>query len=216
MRSIRARRSRQAICAGRNGRPDSLSPNFITDRGNSSALNDTLGETVRAHVDIGEPITRAKLVQPAGGRVHGGDVGAGHARHLTKIDEQSAAGGFILPGDRVDVVMTHRTQSRSGAAGYESQTILTDVKVLAIGQTFEDSNNHKFATGKTATLELSQPEAELLALAGAMGNLTLSLRSAANGSISRRRSSPNTAHSAAGTAAPTARSELCATRMQRA
>ena len=160
-----------------------LSPNFITDRGNSKALTDTLGETVRAHVEMGEPITNAKLVKAGTAGFMAAMLSPGMRAVSTKIDEQSAAGGFILPGDRVDVVMTHRTEGRSGSGGYESQTILRDVKVLAIGQTFDDSNGEKVANGKTATLELSEPETERLALAGAMGNITLALRSAANGSL---------------------------------
>lgn len=161
---------------------EALSPNFITDRGSSAALNDTLGETVRAHVEMGEPITSTKLVKAGTAGFMAAMLSPGMRAISTKIDEQSAAGGFILPGDRVDVLMTHRADGRSGSGSYESQTILRDVKVLAVGQTFDDSNGEKVANGKTATLELSPPEAERLALAGAMGNITLALRSAANDS----------------------------------
>lgn len=161
---------------------DALSPSFITDRGGSAALTETIGETVRAHVEMGEPITSAKLVKAGTAGFMAAMLSPGMRAISTKIDEQSAAGGFILPGDRVDVVMTHRAESRSGSGGFESQTILRDVKVLAIGQTFDDSNNQKAVSGRTATLELSPPEAERLALAAAMGNITLTLRSAANDS----------------------------------
>jgi len=160
---------------------DALSPNFITDRGNSKALSETVGQTVRAHVEMGEPITNAKLVKAGTAGFMAAMLTPGMRAISTKIDEESAAGNFILPGDRVDVVLTHRVQAgRSGGDAFESQTILRDVKVLAIGQTAQGNNNEKVATGKTATLELSPQEAERLALSGAMGNLTLMLRSAAN------------------------------------
>jgi pilus assembly protein CpaB len=159
---------------------DALSPNFITDRSTPQALNNTLGETVRAHVDMGEPMTSAKLVKAGSSGFMAAMLTPGMRAISTKIDEVSAAGGFILPGDRVDVVMTRRGDR---GENYESQTILRDVKVLAIGQAFEETNGEKVMNGKTATLELSPPEAERLALSGAMGNLTLVLRSATNDSV---------------------------------
>jgi pilus assembly protein CpaB len=163
---------------------DALSPNFITDRSDAGALSDTLGETVRAHVDMGEPMTSAKLVKAGSSGFMAAMLSPGMRAISTKIDEESAAGGFILPGDRVDVVLTHRVDRSSGSSdGFETQTILRDVKVLAIGQTFEEANGEKVVNGKTATLELSPSEAERLALSSAMGNLTLVLRSAANDSV---------------------------------
>jgi pilus assembly protein CpaB len=165
---------------------DGVAPNFMTEEGAPRAMSDALGTTVRAHVDAGEPITSAKLV-------HGKDAGymaallaPGMRAISIKIDEESAAGGFVLPGDHVDIVMTHRVD-RSAEGGssenYESETVLSDVKVLAIGQTVDDTNGDKVVQGKTATLELSPSEGELLALAGAQGNLTLLLRSATNSDV---------------------------------
>ena len=170
---------------------DSLSPSFVTDRSNPAALSDTIGETARAHVEMGEPITSAKLVKAGSAGYMAAMMSPGMRAISTKIDEESAAGGFILPGDRVDVLLTHKVQGISGGAdnifggggGYESETILRDVKVLAIGQTVDENNGQKTVTGRTATLETSPSEAERLALSAAMGNLTLILRSAANDSV---------------------------------
>jgi len=170
---------------------DSLSPSFVTDRSDPAALNNTLGETVRAHVEMGEPITSAKLVKAGSAGYMAAMMSPGMRAISTKIDEESAAGGFILPGDRVDVLLTRKVQGVSGGGdnifggggGFESETILRDVKVLAIGQTVEETNGQKAVTGKTATLETSPAEAERLALSAAMGNLTLILRSAASGGV---------------------------------
>ncbi|MFZ1989464.1 MAG: Flp pilus assembly protein CpaB [Alphaproteobacteria bacterium] len=164
---------------------DSLSPSFVTDRSNPAALSDTLGETARAHVEMGEPITSAKLVKAGSAGYMAAMMSPGMRAISTKIDEESAAGGFILPGDRVDVLLTHKFQGNSGGGdgGFDSETILRDVKVLAIGQTVDEANGQKTVTGRTATLETSPAEAERLALSAAMGNLTLILRSAANGSV---------------------------------
>jgi len=160
---------------------DDVTVNFMTEETAPKALGDAIGTTLRAHVDTGEPITAAKLVRSKDAGFMAAMLAPGMRAISTKIDEESAAGGFILPGDHVDIVMTRRVD-RSAEGGssedYASETVLTNVKVLAIGQTADDNNGSKVVQGKTATLELTPQEGELLALASARGNLTLLLRSA--------------------------------------
>jgi pilus assembly protein CpaB len=92
------------------------------------------------------------------------------------IDNRGAtsAGGFILPNDRVDVIRT--VQGVEGVPP-TSETILTNIRVLAIGQTIQERNGEKVITGETATLELNPPQAELVILAQKVGQLSLALRS---------------------------------------
>jgi pilus assembly protein CpaB len=97
----------------------------------------------------------------------------------TPISEESSAGGFILPNDRVDVILT-RTVKRGNKDDKVSETVLKNVRVLAIGQTLEQKGDEKVATGKTATLELTPPQTEILSLAQSLGELSLSLRSLAD------------------------------------
>ena len=97
-----------------------------------------------------------------------------------KLSADRGAGGFILPNDRVDVIMTRKLGNNElGIPTYRAATVLRDVRVLAIDQTSQEEGDSKSIVGKTATLELSGQQAELLALAEAMGDLSLSLRSLA-------------------------------------
>jgi pilus assembly protein CpaB len=154
----------------------SLAPSYMSQPALPKALDQAMGSTVRAHLDQGEPVTSSKLIKADGSGLLAAMLTPGMRAISTKIDENTAAGGFILPGDRVDVVMTRK---RDGKSGYESETVLTNVRVLAIGDAIEGATSDKRLSGKTATLELSSSQAEKLALANAMGKLTLVLRSTA-------------------------------------
>ena len=90
------------------------------------------------------------------------------------ISVQSGAGGFILPNDRVDVLLTRSLPG--GRKQFATSTILDDVRVLAVDQTFGQKKDEKTVVGKTATLELTPGQAEMIARASASGTLSLSLR----------------------------------------
>jgi pilus assembly protein CpaB len=94
------------------------------------------------------------------------------------ITAVSSAGGFILPDDRVDVVLTRRERSGpSGAENTASDTILRNVRVLAVDQSVDEKADTKVILGKTATLELSEAQAETLEQAKQLGTVSLTLRS---------------------------------------
>ena len=98
----------------------------------------------------------------------------------TEISPETGAGGFILPNDHVDVILSRRDKEAEKAAGVEvhtSEIILSNVRVLAIDQTVEEKNGQRVVVGKTATLELAPHQAEALARAKIMGTLSLALRS---------------------------------------
>jgi pilus assembly protein CpaB len=97
----------------------------------------------------------------------------------TEISPETGAGGFILPNDRVDVILSRRAREgdRSGGASPTSETILTNVRVLAIDQTVEEKNGQRVVVGKTATLEMTPRQAEMLAQSRQQGSLSLALRS---------------------------------------
>ena len=98
----------------------------------------------------------------------------------TEISPETGAGGFILPNDRVDVILSRRDQGQRQPRAPRpptSETILTNVRVLAIDQTVEEKNGQRVVVGKTATLELAPRQAETLALARQTGTLSLALRS---------------------------------------
>ena len=98
----------------------------------------------------------------------------------TEISAETGAGGFILPNDHVDVILSKRDKSAEKASGVEthgSETVLRNIRVLAIDQQVEEKNGQRVVVGKTATLELTPGQAETLALAKQLGVLSLALRS---------------------------------------
>ena len=100
-----------------------------------------------------------------------------------EIDPARSAGGFILPNDRVDIILTQAADADAarGGADYVSRTILENVRVLAIDQSVEDSGDgDKVVIGETATIELEQKQAEVLSSATEIGKLQLALRSLAD------------------------------------
>jgi pilus assembly protein CpaB len=100
-----------------------------------------------------------------------------------EISPETGAGGFILPNDHVDVILSRRDKLAEKAAGVEihtSEIILANVRVLAIDQTVEEKNGQRVVVGKTATLELTPRQAETLAVSRQTGTLSLALRSIAD------------------------------------
>jgi pilus assembly protein CpaB len=99
----------------------------------------------------------------------------------TEISPETGAGGFILPNDRVDVLLTKRDKSPSGQADViKSEVILPNVRVLAIDQAPKEKDGQNTVIGKTVTLELKPEQAETLARARQSGTLSLALRSIAD------------------------------------
>jgi pilus assembly protein CpaB len=97
-----------------------------------------------------------------------------------EISPETGAGGFILPNDHVDVILSRRDKAAEKAVGSEvhtSEVILNNVRVLAIDQNVEEKNGQRVVVGKTATLELNPRQAETLALSRQLGTLSLALRS---------------------------------------
>ena len=93
------------------------------------------------------------------------------------------AGGFVLPNDRIDVIRTGRDDDAVRARQAETfiaETILQNIRVLAIGQNVQERNGEKVIVGETATLELDPKQAELITLAQRTGELSLVLRSLAD------------------------------------
>jgi pilus assembly protein CpaB len=156
---------------------DGLNQNFVTASKRPNAMQEFIGAIARAPLLAGEPITETKLIKPGAGGVLAAILPAGMRAVSTKITEQSAAGKLILPNDRVDVIVTQRRRSDSGSEAVISETILRDVRVLAIGQQIEAKEGRKNAEGNVATLQLNSREAELLTEANSRGEVSLALRS---------------------------------------
>ncbi|WP_157017541.1 Flp pilus assembly protein CpaB [Mesorhizobium xinjiangense] len=156
---------------------DAVSNGFIT-RDMEPEAKELLGHSVARYAMYkGEPLRRSKLVGE-GQSFMSSVLPAGKRAVATRISADTSAGGFILPNDFVDVVMTRRDDTEGGN-GFVTETILKNIKVLAIDQTIqEDENGQKVKVGQTATLELTPRQGEIITVAQEMADrLTLALRS---------------------------------------
>jgi pilus assembly protein CpaB len=157
-----------------------LDASFITKEAQPKALEDAAeGSVARIPLVSGEPVTTQKVIKADGAGFMAAVLTPGMRAVGVKMTTERGAGGFILPNDRVDVIMTRKMGNDGGVPAYRAATVLQDVRVLAIDQTSQEEGESKSIVGKTATLELSGAQAETLALAEAMGDLSLSLRSLA-------------------------------------
>ena len=144
-------------------------------------LKDFDKRIARVPMLAGEPVTEVKLIKAGDGGVMSAILPAGMRAISTKIREETAAGKLILPNDFVDVILIQRKRSKNGGSEeFVSDTLFRNVRILAIGQMIETKEGKKAADGQTATLELTPRQAELMALANSMGEISLSLRSIAD------------------------------------
>jgi pilus assembly protein CpaB len=157
------------------------SGNFIRKTDQPKAVDNLNGMIARAPFVAGEPIRETKLVNSNGSGFMAAILPAGMRAVSTQISPETGAGGFILPNDRVDVILTPRAVRDIDKGSATSETILRNVRVLAIDQTVEEKNGQKVVVGKTATLELLPSQAETLTLSQQLGTLSLALRSIADG-----------------------------------
>lgn len=163
-------------------RDSAVGPGFVTKTSNPGAMSQFSGTIARTPIMAGEPITTSKLIKAGQGGVLAAILPQGMRAISTKIKEETAVGRLIMPNDRVDVILIRRMRTRSGSEEHVSDTLFTNVRVLAIGQQIETKEGKKSAESNaaTATLELTAKQSEMLALANAMGEISLSLRSIAD------------------------------------
>jgi pilus assembly protein CpaB len=154
--------------------------NFIRKSDKPDAIEQLAGSITRVAFTAGEPIRESKLIKGVAGGYMAAVLPTGMRAISVEISPETGAGGFILPNDHVDVILSRRDRLAERAAGVEvhtSEIILSNVRVLAIDQTVEEKNGQRVVVGKTATLELSPRQAETLAVSRQMGTLSLALRS---------------------------------------
>jgi pilus assembly protein CpaB len=154
---------------------------FIRKGENPNAMVDMKGSLVRGTFLPGEPLRRDRLVKGPTAGLMSTMLSSGMRAVAINIDSQGAttAGGFILPNDHIDVVRTYRDDDATKATGSDvvvTQTILSNVRVLAIGQNVQNKNGEAVVVGSNATLELDPKQAELIILAQRTGQLSLTLR----------------------------------------
>ena len=157
---------------------DGVVQGFITETDKPDALKDLQGAVVRLPIFEGEPI-RPEKVADSNSRILSALLPAGKRAVATEISVATGAGGFILPNDRVDVIMVRKGQ---GSDKFVTESVLSNVRVLAIDQSIQEKEDgSKAVVGSTATLELTPDQAKVLIVAQQMADrLSLTLRSVAD------------------------------------
>ena len=138
---------------------------------------------VRSPLVTGQPITDANTVHTDSVGFLAATVTPGMRAVAIPVSADTGAGGFILPNDRVDVILTHDVSNGVGAKDFQAETILRNVRFLAIDQTSKPQKDSDTQVGKTATLELSEAQAETVNQGRAQGVLSLALRPLVDGKV---------------------------------
>ena len=163
----------------------SANSTFITKKDTPDAMEDFRGSVARGAFFTGEPMRPSKIVKAGQGGYLSAVLPTGMRAISTRTSPQTGAGGFILPNDRVDVIVTRREReplpNGETQETFVSETVLENVRVLAIDQTVEEKDGNKVVVGNVATLELGARQAEVLALAQQLGEVSLALRSIMDG-----------------------------------
>jgi pilus assembly protein CpaB len=169
---------------------ESASPLFLRRSDRGGAIEQLAGAIARVPIAGGEPLRESKLIKANGSGFMAAILPAGMRAVSTEISPETGASGFILPNDRVDVLLTRRDKEAERQTGIESvvaETLLSDVRVLSIDQNVEEKNGQKTIVGKTATLELLPRQAETLGMGRLQGTLSLALRSLVDSDPNKRR-----------------------------
>lgn len=154
------------------------SNNFIRRTDRPDATSQIAGSIARSPFIAGEPIRELKLVKANGSGFMAAVLPGGMRAVSTEISPETGAGGFILPNDRVDVILSKREKAQANASDFiSSEVILANVRVLAIDQAPREKDGQNSVVGKTATLELRPAQTQILARARQSGTISLALRS---------------------------------------
>jgi pilus assembly protein CpaB len=184
---------------------DSIQPDYIT-RGaggdseiDQDILDDIRGSAVRVAMIPGEPIIASKLFHRGESGFLSGVLAPGMRAVTVGVNAETSGGGFVLPGDRVDLVVIFDVLDTDEVTGETtnrvvSETVLQDLRVLAVdqevatetrrGEDGQASNDTLTEVAETVTLEVTPNEAQIVAVADQMGRLRLVLRSALEGELS--------------------------------
>jgi pilus assembly protein CpaB len=166
---------------------DAVDPAFLVREKGATAQKDVVGRVVLHGIEQGAPVTAQRLLKPGEAGFLAAALTPGMRAVAIKVDAITGAAGFVLPSDRVDVLLTEHYSQRISADAQRAGTpevgskdvtsvVLRDVKVLAVDQVMQDIDSKPKLAG-TATLEVELRQAEKLALAAQIGTLSLALRS---------------------------------------
>jgi pilus assembly protein CpaB len=139
-------------------------------------LTDFVGAVARTAFRVGQPIADTDIVMPGSRGFLAAVLRPGLRAVSVPATATSAVSGFIYAGDRVDVLLTHTLNGPNGQHS-ATETILRNARVIAMDQRLDFAPGDKPEVGKTATLELTAKQTEIVTLGVKMGELSLVLRS---------------------------------------
>lgn len=139
---------------------------------------DLFGAVIRRGIAAGEPITQGRIIKPGDRGFMAAVLTPGYRAMSIKIGADSGVAGLVFPGDRVDIILTHNLEKADGSSHRASETVLKNVRVLALDSRVDDETGQP-KLAKTATLELTPKQVEMLSVARELGRLSLSLRALA-------------------------------------
>lgn len=171
--------------------PAASAAKFVVRRDGDDPRTQFVGQTAKRDMVEGEPVTVLALRKNSSGMM-AGLLTPGNRAVSIPVTNTTAAAGFVTPGDRVDVLLAadvmrtagNEAERKGAMVRYAAETVLTDVRVLAIDQNTNRAKEGGAQEGKTATLEVTPKQAEILAAASMLGSLSLVLRSADNAAVS--------------------------------
>ena len=146
-------------------------------QGASDPIQNVLGAVVRKGISAGEPVTHGRFLKPGDRGFLAAVLRPGYRAMSISFNATAGISGLVFPGDRVDLLLTHAVK-RSGVDRRATETVLTNLRVLAIDQTTNDQAGSP-RVFKNATVELTPKQAEMIAVVREIGRLSLSLRSLA-------------------------------------
>jgi pilus assembly protein CpaB len=176
--------ARAAIHTGQLVKPDdlrwqpwpqgNLPPSYIVE--GKRPIGDFVGAVARSQFHVGEPIVESDIVMPGSRGFLAAVLKPGLRAVSIPATATSTVSGFIYAGDRVDVLLTHALIGQNGQHN-ATETILRNARVIAMDQKLDFTPGDKPDVAKTATLELTAKQTEIVTLAVKMGDLSLVLRS---------------------------------------
>jgi pilus assembly protein CpaB len=165
------------------------SNNFIRRPDRPDATSQIAGSIARSPFIAGEPIREPKLVKTNGSGFMAAVLPGGMRAISIEISPETGAGGFILPNDRVDVILSKKEKGTGNIPDFvTSEVILGNIRVLAIDQAPREKDGQNSVVGKTATLELKPAQTEVLARSRQTGTISLALRSLVDANAPNARS----------------------------